>query len=302
MEYMSKTKKVILVINPLKIEKFNYISEIISLLDACECDIYTMADTYNILNARKKIDLSLIKLVDESCSNRDKFDLALCLGGDGTILSTARKFGCVKVPILGINLGNLGFLAEVMPSGYKKAIERICNDGDYQIEKRLMLKCSVERNKKKAVTFYALNDIVIHRRTSSKMSQLEAFVDNKFVDAYRGDGLIISTPTGSTAYSLSCGGPILAPDLLAMIINPICAFTLSSRPLIVSSGSKIKIFNHSPDQALLSTDNQEFFKLQKDDIVYITKSEFSARLVKFSENNFFDILRTKLSWGNFKKN
>lgn len=297
---MLKTKKVILVINPLKIEKFKYINEIISLLKACGCDIYTTADTYNTFNARKKIDLSSVKLVERAGSNRKKFDLALCLGGDGTILSTARKFGCAEVPILGINLGNLGFLAEVMPAGYKGAIERIFKAGDYEIEKRLMLKCVLERNKKRVVTFYALNDIVIHRRTSSKMTHLEAFVDNKFVDAYRGDGLIISTPTGSTAYSLSCGGPILAPDLLAIIINPICAFTLSSRPLIVSSASKIKIINRSSDQALVSTDNQEFFKLQKDDVICISKSEFSARLVKFSENNFYDILRTKLSWGNLK--
>jgi len=302
MESMSKTKRVILIINSNKIDKFAYLNEIISLLNKNECNIYTTSETYNILNLRKKIDLSLIKIIDIECPGCDlKFDLALTLGGDGTILSTARLFARHKTPILGINLGNLGFLAEVMPDDYASSIERIFGDKDYEIEKRLMIKCTVERNQKKQMTFYALNDIVMHRRSSSKMSVLEAYIDNKFVDKYHGDGLIISTPTGSTAYSLSCGGPILSPDLDAFVITPICAFTLSSRSLIVSDKAKIKIVNRSEGQTLLSTDNQEFFKLMKDDKVLMSRAEFSARLVKFSENNFFDILRTKLSWGNFKK-
>ncbi len=304
MENMSKIKKVFLVINPHKIQKFEHIDKIINLLKQYGCDIYTAADSYNALNSRGNYIFSLIKSADANVCGREKFDIALCLGGDGTILSAARTFGRGNVPLLGINLGNLGFLAEVMPEHYKKAIDRIFSDNDFMIEKRLMLKCVIERNKKKAAVLYALNDFAIHRRTSSKMTQLEAFVDNKFVDAYRSDGLIISTPTGSTAYSLSCGGPILAPELSAIIINPICAFTLSSRALVTSADVTIKIINNSPGQALVSADNQEFFKLLKDDIITITNAGFSVRLIKFAENNFFDILRTKLKWGHpgqFKK-
>lgn len=298
---MSETKRVILIVNPVKIDKFSYFGEVISLLNANGCEVYTTADTYKVLDARKKVNLSGIGIVSADEVKKSHFDLVICLGGDGTILSTARFFAGYKVPILGINLGNLGFLAEVMPSDYEKSIGRIFDGKDYQIEKRLMLKCTVERGRKKAHTFYALNDIVAHRRSSSKMAVLEAYIDNKFVDEYHGDGLIVSTPTGSTAYSLSCGGPIVAPELMAIIINPICAFTLSSRPLLVSDRVRIKIVNRTEGQAILAADNQEFFKLQKDDNIIITRSEFCARMVKFSENNFFDILRTKLCWGNFKK-
>ncbi|HBC76867.1 MAG TPA: NAD(+) kinase [Candidatus Wallbacteria bacterium] len=298
---MSETKRVILIVNPVKIDKFSYFGEVISLLTVNGCEVYTTADTFKALDACKKINLSGIGIVSAEEAKKSHFDLVICLGGDGTILSTARFFAGHKVPILGINLGNLGFLAEVMPPDSEKSIGRIFGGKDYEIEKRLMLKCTVERGSRKAHTFYALNDIVAHRRSSSKMAVLEAYIDDKFVDEYHGDGLIVSTPTGSTAYSLSCSGPIVAPELMAIIINPICAFTLSSRPLIVSDRVRIKIVNRTEGQAILAADNQEFFKLHKDDSIIITRSEFCARMIKFSENNFFDILRTKLCWGNFKK-
>lgn len=298
---MSEIKRVILIVNPLKIDKFDQFDGVVSALARNGCEVFATAGTYKLLDARKKVGLSSVGVIEDAELPGFKADLVICLGGDGTILSTARLFAGHKAPILGINLGNLGFLAEVMPSDCDRALGRIFADGDYGIEKRLMLKCVVERGRRKAVTFYALNDIVVHRRSSSKMAVLEAFIGGKFVDEYHGDGLIVSTPTGSTAYSLSCGGPIVAPELMAIIINPICAFTLSSRPLIVSDRARIKIINRTPGQAILATDNQEFFKLQKDDSVIITRSEYYARLIKFSENNFFDILRTKLCWGNFKK-
>lgn len=300
---MSKIKKVFLLLNHKKIEKFPYLPDIITGINRHKAEVYTDLSTYNYCEKRLNPEvLKILRKKETESITANEFELAIVLGGDGTILTAARIFSKHSVPILGINLGNLGFLAEVMPKDHEHSLSRIFNKKEYSIEKRLMLSCKVERNHNFISTFCAGNDIVIHREASSKMNSLEVLIDGKFVDKYFGDGLIISTPTGSTAYSLSCGGPILTPELPAFLITPICPFTLSSRPIILPETSVITINNRSESVSGLATDGQKAFELRPDDIIYVSKANFYTNLIKFEENNFFDILRTKLNWGNFQKN
>ena len=299
---MSAIKRVFLIINQKKIEKFAYLKDIICLISQNGSQIFADVPTLSFLTSQNICCAGDVQSIEHHDFLKEKIGLAVVLGGDGTILSAARAVSEYNIPILGINLGNLGFLAEVMPEDYKDSINRIFKKDDYSVERRLMIKCEVERAKKIVATFYALNEVVIRRESSSKMNISEVFIDGKFVDKYCGDGLIISTPTGSTAYSLSCGGPILSPELPAFLLIPICAFTLASRPLIVPETVKIKVNEKSDWESSISTDGQQSFMLQKEDAIYFSRSPYHAGLIKFDENNFFDILRTKLGWGNFHKN
>jgi NAD+ kinase len=227
----------------------------------------------------------------------ERSELIIVLGGDGTLLSVARLVGRREVPILGVNLGTLGFLTDVSRRELKESIERIIK-GEFFIEKRLMLRSEVLRGEKIIGTHHVLNDVVINKGALARIIDLETLIDGHFVTLFKADGLIVSTPTGSTAYNLSAGGPIIYPTLECMVLTPICPHTLTNRPIVLPGSSRIEVRLKSESQdVFLTLDGQVGFNLVKGDSVIITKAPFKTSLVIPPERNYFEILRTKLSWG-----
>ncbi|RLB11017.1 MAG: NAD(+) kinase [Deltaproteobacteria bacterium] len=227
----------------------------------------------------------------------------IVLGGDGTLLGAARKMGIYGIPILGVNLGGLGFLTETSLNELPEML-RLMIENKLDIQERTMLKALVKREGKEVFSFSVLNDAVINKRTLARIIDLEVYINKEFLTIYRADGLIVSTPTGSTAYNLSAGGPIVYPTVGAFIITPICPFTLSNRPIIVpdSSTIEVKIREKNDNSVVLTLDGQVGFDLRYDDRVILSESPYVIRLLKPSERSYFHILRTKLKWGGITYN
>lgn len=239
-----------------------------------------------------------IKIFEDSygLSKKDtcKLDTVIVLGGDGTILSTARSLAGFDIPILGVNTGHLGFLAEVESSDLDYAIKSLFN-GEYYIEDRIMLKCSVVNASSKNM-YNSLNDIVISKGTLARILKLEIHIDGKLYTSFNADGVIISTPTGSTAYSLSAGGPIIYPTLSLIEITPICPISLGIRTIIVDSKSKIEIFiREHHGSVFLTIDGQESIELDNFDKVEAAISQYKCRLIKLTNYNYYKLLRKKIT-------
>ena len=240
---------------------------------------------------RKKIGASL----DPEAASRA--DLTVVVGGDGTLLAAARLLGDRQIPILAMNHGGLGFLTEVTLEEMYPAIERVLG-GHFITEHRMMMDVEVSRKKKRIAAFRALNDVVINKGAISRMIDLEPHVDGHYVSKFRADGLIVATPTGSTAYNLSAGGPIVFPTMDAMIVTPICSHTLTNRPIVLPPGVKIEIMLRSDqDDVQVTIDGQVGLKLEMDDRIAIQKSTVAVKLVAPADKDYFDILRGKLKWG-----
>ena len=232
----------------------------------------------------------------DSKNKISELDFMLVLGGDGTFLSCARAVEHRGTPILGIHLGDLGFLAKVTLENIFQRLDQVA-EGKFSVEKRSMVKASILKNGS-SLTQYGLNDFVVSNGESHRMLTAEVYVDDNRVSEYKADGLIIATPTGSTAYSLSSGGPIISPDVDSFVITPISAHTLNSRPLVVSAKSTIKInFSSYNQNIMFITDGQLHELLSPDDTVLITNSDFEIGLIDFSDNDYFQTLRTKMGWG-----
>jgi len=223
-------------------------------------------------------------------------DLALVLGGDGTLLSAARAVAEAGTLILGVNLGTLGFMTEVPLADLYAALDAI-EKGHYIVDSRSMLSCSVVRGGEIVATHAALNELVVSKSAIARLNYFELFVDSEFVSSYRADGLIIATPTGSTAYSLGAGGPILKPDVDAFVITPVSPHGLTHRPVVVRDTVEIEIHVKTGDEeAYLSLDGQVGMPMRDGDIVRCVKAEHPARLLRF-QKTFFEVLATKLKWG-----
>jgi len=224
-------------------------------------------------------------------------DLIIVLGGDGTLLGVARDIGELEKPILGINLGGLGFLTEVSIDEALPMLARIVK-GDYAVDARIMLHAAVHRDGAGAVEdFSALNDVVIVKRTVGRMLELTVVANHIPFCTYRADGLIVATPTGSTAYALSAGGPIVYPSLRVIVLAPICPHTLSNRPVLLPDSFELGIRVKADDQgAMLTCDGQETAALGPTDTILITRGEFAVRLIR-STHPSFEIWRDKLHWG-----
>jgi NAD+ kinase len=234
---------------------------------------------------------------EEETTIPETVDLVVVLGGDGTLLGAARKVGHYGLPILGVNLGGLGFLTEIPVAMLYQDMEKVIN-GEISIEPRLMLQARVLRMGEEKCHFTVLNDVVINKGALARIIDLKVSVDNHFLTTFRADGLIVSTPTGSTGYNLSAGGPILYPDLEALILTPICPFTLTNRPIIVPDTSVIDAqMGEESEEVILTFDGQVGFNLMGNDRVIISKSEKKLKLIKSPDQDYYDILRTKLKWG-----
>ncbi len=222
-----------------------------------------------------------------------KADLVIVLGGDGTLLSIAHVAAQEDVPVVGVNLGALGFLTEVPLDEMYLTLDSYLGGDEEIVSRRRMLEAKTEGK-----TYYCLNDVVINKGALARMIQCAIWIDEKAISMTKADGLIISTPTGSTAYSLSAGGPIIQPHIPAIIIAPICPHTLSFRPMVISSESMVKIqLLTGGEEVYLTIDGQRGNLMKKDDTVEVRCSELELRLISSPKRNFFDLLREKLRWG-----
>ena len=223
-------------------------------------------------------------------------DAVIVLGGDGTLLSMARAVGDLGVPILGINLGGLGFLTATTLDELLPAMEALLA-GDMAVEERMMLSARLLRTGQPVGNYVALNDVVITKSAMSRIIDLSVSVDGRHATAYRADGLIISTPTGSTAYNLSTGGPILFPTMDAVVLTPIAPHTLSNRPIVLPGGQRIDVTLRGDQDVMLTMDGQVGVPLRERDTVEVGKAPARIRLLRFDQKDFFSVLRTKLKWG-----
>ena len=224
-------------------------------------------------------------------------EMIIVLGGDGTILSVARLVGDHKVPILGVNLGGLGFLTEITLEELYRVLERVVQ-GDFVTNERVVLTAAVIRKGERMAEFTVLNDAVINKGALARIIDIETTVNGEYLTTFKSDGLIFSTPTGSTAYNLSAGGPIVYPSLHCIIITPICPHTLTNRPIMVPDDVEIRaILKTKQQEVILTLDGQQGFPLEMEDVVEVRKAEDRILLIKSPHRHYFEVLREKLKWG-----
>ncbi len=238
--------------------------------------------------------------LDEIASNSE---LVIVVGGDGTILHAAHSLIQKEIPLLGINLGRLGFLAEISPSEIEKQLGQILS-GEYEEAQRIVLQASLIRDGKTIGSCCAINDVVVHAKQMVRMIEIESRVNKQYVNTLRADGYIVATPTGSTAYALSGGGPILHPNIDAIVLVPICPHTLSNRPIVVDAHSRVEILLSGENRhtALASIDGQIDMDFMPGDTIVIEKCKHVLRLIQPKNYDYFDVLRVKLRWSTSPNN
>ena len=245
---------------------------------------------------------SSILLNNKSSTNIDemksKCDIAFIIGGDGTLLRSAQYLSTANIPICGINRGRLGFLVDISPDHIEENLESILSD-NYSVDERISLIGTVIRNGQEISKNISFNDVVIHSKDAVRMIEMDTMLDGKKLYTVNADGLVVSTPTGSTAYSLSCGGPILQPSMEALVMVPICPHLLSNRPIVIGMNSviEIKLSDKSHTNASVTFDGQINVPIEANDLIKITKGEVTLKLIQPPGINFLSILREKLGWG-----
>lgn len=280
-------KKIGIICKSGRKEPQEILQQLLPLLKQKGCETFVDADTAAALGINGFSRSEIASLVD----------LVFVLGGDGTMLNVSRLVAEKGIPILGINLGSMGFITEVNRDDIFSAVDKMLQGG-FEIEERLMLSAAIHRNGKKITEYIVLNDIVINKGALARIIDLETNINSNYVTTFKADGLIISTPTGSTAYSLSAGGPILYPTLESIVLTPICSHTLTNRPIVLPDDSKIEIIIKSlSEDVYLTLDGQVGFSLQRDDVIEINKANYKAKLLVPADHDYFKILRTKLKWG-----
>ena len=229
-------------------------------------------------------------------------DLIISIGGDGTMLQSAKLAHKFKIPITGINKGRLGFLTDINPDHAGEVIKHIIN-GKYAEENRLLIKATVNKDKQNQIIGYGLNDVAIKRKETGRMIRIKVSIDQKYINTHEGDGFIVASPTGSTAYALSCGGPILKPDIEALILVPICPHSLNDRPLVIPAHSEVNVSAElgKGETAEIDLDGDTFSELNPEDTLTIKVSSQSIKLIHPEDYDYFNTLRTKLYWGQDKR-
>ncbi|SDE51307.1 NAD+ kinase [Desulfuromonas thiophila] len=233
----------------------------------------------------------------DAASLPGQVDAIVVLGGDGTLISVARDVGALAVPILGVNLGSLGFLTEITLEELYPQLERVLA-GDFTVSERIMLQAQIVRDRLPLAQYHVLNDVVINKGALARIIDMEVWVNDDYLTTFKADGLIVSSPTGSTAYNLAAGGPIVYPGLHCLLITPICPHTLTNRPIIVSDNAVIQIrMAFDSERVFCTADGQVGMALQGRDVVEIRKAEMCTHLIKSASKNYFEVLRAKLRWG-----
>lgn len=276
-----KINRVVILANKSKQEAQHLAQEIQSYFEEREI----LYDTYLTFDATSEVPI-----------HKDT-DLAICLGGDGTVLSCARLLHNHGIPMLAVNLGSFGYITEISKHEWREAFEEY-EAGQSQISRRLMVRITVLRQDKKVFQAHGLNEVAITSSGISKMVSLDLHINQTKTGRFRSDGIIVATPTGSTGYSLAAGGPILDADLNALIVNPICPFTLSNRPLVITGEDVVRIYVNRDQRTaiLLTIDGQVPFALEEGDLVVVEKARSKALLIISSHRNYYEVVRDKLNW------
>lgn len=246
---------------------------------------------------RERVDVAVVDLGMDMDLRSVRADVAVILGGDGAILSTARRLGDNQIPAIGVNLGKFGFLAEVLPGEFRQRFADIL-EGRYRISARMMLRCSLRRDERTVAEWLALNDVVASRGALSRLVGLGLLVDGTRATTYNGDGVIVATPTGSTAHSLSAGGPVVDPGVEAMVVTPICPHTLTNRPVVLPADVEITLCaEYTPVRVGLTVDGQVYEEIAQGDRVVIRRARKTFQLIDLGLRTYYDTLREKLHWG-----
>ena len=281
-------KRIGIIAKPFKAEAKKVLEDLLPWLQERDIEVFLDKDTAATVertSALKRDDIPA------------RAELIIVLGGDGTLLSVARVVAGKKIPILGVNLGSLGFLTEITLQELYPTLELILS-GKYDTNERSMLQAQIKRNGKGITIYRALNDVVINKNALAKMIELETSVNGSYVTTFRGDGLIISTPTGSTAYSLAAGGPIVHPTVDSLIINPLCPHTLTNRPIVLPGNSVIEVTLLSEkEEVLIASDGQQGYPILFKDVVEVKKAKETISLICSPKKDYYQILREKLKWG-----
>ncbi len=241
-----------------------------------------------------------IKVIAANDLNSDlpKYDFlcVIVLGGDGTFLSAARLIGSRDIPLMGIKFGEVGFLAESVEDNLFKAVEAVL-DGRFLIEERMRLEVNVVRDKKEIASVEVLNDVVINKSALSRLAYSAVYINSNYLTTFKADGLIVATPTGSTAYSLAAGGPVIHPAVPGIVLTPICPFTLTNRPLVVPDSAEVEIrLEGDPTDIVLTFDGQEGLNINSKDRIFVKKGQNSVKMISLSEQNYFKVLKARLMW------
>ncbi len=220
----------------------------------------------------------------------------IVLGGDGTFLSAARLIGNMNIPLMGIKFGEVGFLAESIEDNLFEAVKAVLK-GDFIIEERMRLEVCVIRDKKAIASAEVLNDVVINKSALSRLAYSAVYIDSNYLTTFKADGLIVATPTGSTAYSLAAGGPVIHPAVPGIVLTPICPFTLTNRPLVIPDSAEIEIrLEGDPTDIVLTFDGQEGLNINSQDRIFVKKGKNPVRMISLSEHNYFKVLKARLMW------
>jgi NAD+ kinase len=278
---MRSIKNVLIIVNRKKKDSSQITDDIQSYLKSLNIKI-------SVLSSGDKLSDTL---------SLSDFDLAISLGGDGTVLFAARLLVEFSIPIIPINLGTFGFITEVSKSEWQSAFDEY-RSGLLGVSNRVMLDITVVRQNKDIKRFRGLNDLIINADGIAKLLSLNVDLNNDSLGKYRADGVIVATPTGSTAYSLAAGGPIIHPDMSSMILTPICPFSLSNRPIVIPSSDRITIIveKEQRTQVILTVDGQEVFPLEPEDEIHITESEKRISIIRSDKRSFYEVVKTKLGW------
>ncbi|OIP02639.1 MAG: NAD kinase [Bacteroidetes bacterium CG2_30_33_31] len=292
-----------MVVGLFGIEFFNnyveYYRQIINCLEKEKVGIAIYEPLYSLINGNVTFNTD-VKTFSDYKDIKEKVDVLFSIGGDGTILKSVTLVRDSNIPILGINLGNLGFLSSISKDEIEKSISAVVKN-DYILDKRTLIQLSTNQKLFGNLNF-ALNEFTVHKKDNLSMVTIHVYVDNQFLNSYWADGLIVSTPTGSTGYSLSCSGPIIVPDSNSFIINPISTHNLTVRPIVLSDNSIIKIkLNGRNDEFLCGLDSR-FEVFDSSTELILSKSHFKINLIQIASHNFFNTIREKLNWGLDKRN
>ena len=277
------------------------IETLLSVLQKKSIDVYIEAEFYASINEEDSININLSDF--KTYTQLDgSFDLLISIGGDGTILRAITYVRDLSIPIVGINTGRLGFLATIQKDAIEKAIDDLIN-GNYRISERNLLSITTIPENKDILDFnIALNEIAVSRKNTTSMITVETRLDNEYLTSYWADGLIISTPTGSTGYSLSCGGPVIMPESDSFALTPIAPHNLNARPLVIQNSTEIKLkVSGREDNYLVSLDSR-IATLDNDSIVIIKKADYKIKMIELTDESFLHTLRKKLLWGEDKRN
>jgi len=277
-----------------------YIQTILSQIENYNGKICVYEDFYKLIKNDFKIN-NFIGTFKNKSEIKDSIDYFISIGGDGTLLDTITLVENSNIPIMGVNVGKLGFLSSTSAEDVNLAIDSLFKQ-NYIISERTLLSIKKIENSKMPEINYALNDITISKKDSNAMINIHAYVDDVFLNSYWADGLIVATPTGSTAYSLSCSGPILTPNSSSFIINAIAPHNLSVRPIIIPDNSKIKLVLEGSSQLSNLTLDSKTYTIKNSSKIYIEKEKFKIKLVNMHENDFFQVIRDKLMWGSDIRN